>query len=152
MPNAVPDRAEIAVDLRYISPSQFETASSLMKTIAGKTFVDGTKTTLTCTPGIPPMERTDGNERLFDFVRRTALEIGQQEPWAEFSGGGSDSAFSVQAGVPTLDQMGVRGEWNHSDREYAIVESIFERIALIVSSVRNIDSFLNGEDVSPCKT
>ena len=144
VPNAVPDRAEIAVDLRYLSPSQLETASSLMTGIAEKTFVDGTKTTLSCTPGIPPMERTPLNERLFEFVRKTALEIGQKEPWAEFSGGGSDSAFSVRAGVPTLDQMGVRGEWNHSDREYAIVDSIFERISLAAAAVRNIESFLNG--------
>lgn len=145
VPNAVPDAAKIQVDLRYLSPSQFDAASAKMRGIAEKTFVDGTTTTLSCTPGIPPMEKTVQNSRLFDFVRKMAVELGQKEPWPEFSGGGSDSAFSVMAGVPTVDQMGVRGKWNHSDREYAVVDSVFERIALAVECVRSLDRFLQDD-------
>ena len=141
VPNAVPDSAEIAVDVRYLSPSQLDVISSQMSKIADTTYLDGTKTSLSCSVGIPPMAKTAGNECLFDFVRRKALELGQPEPWAEFSGGGSDSAFSVSAGVPTLDQMGVRGEWNHSDREYALVDSLFERIELVTECVMALEHF-----------
>ena len=141
VPNAVPDRAEIVVDVRYLSSSQLDVVSARMQKIADTTYLDGTKTTLSRTVGIPPMEKTPENERLFEFVRRKALELGQPEPWAEFSGGGSDSAFSVSAGVPTLDQMGVRGEWNHSEREYALVDSLFERIALVAECVMDLERF-----------
>lgn len=141
VPNAVPERAEIVVDVRYLSSSQLDVVSARMQKIADTTYLDGTKTTLSRTVGIPPMEKTPENERLFEFVRRKALELGQPEPWAEFSGGGSDSAFSVSAGVPTLDQMGVRGEWNHSEREYALVDSLFERIALVAECVMDLERF-----------
>lgn len=141
VPNAVPDRAEIAVDVRYLSSSQLAVISSQMSKVADTTYLDGTTTSLSCSVGIPPMAKTAENERLFNFVRRKALELGQPEPWAEFSGGGSDSAFSVSAGVPTLDQMGVRGEWNHSDREYALVDSVFERIALVTECVMDLEHF-----------
>jgi len=68
-------------------------------------------------------------------------ELGLPEPSMEFSGGGSDSAYSVLAGVPTVDQMGVKGEWNHSDREYAIVDSIFERARVLAACILNIGRF-----------
>ena len=87
------------------------------------------------------MEQTPENERLFRYVADVYRENGHPEPSMEFSGGGSDSAFSVLAGVPTVDQMGVKGEWNHSDREYAIVESIFERAKVLAACILNIHRF-----------
>jgi hypothetical protein len=32
--------------------------------------------------------------------------------------------------------IGVKGEWNHTPREYAVVESIFERAKLLIACVR----------------
>ena len=87
------------------------------------------------------MEQTSENERLFSYVQEIYRENGLKEPSMEFSGGGSDSAFSVYAGVPTVDQMGVKGEWNHSDREYALVDSIVERAKVLADCVLNISRF-----------
>lgn len=137
--NAVPDKADIEVDVRILSPEQEKEADATIASIAGKTYVEGTETTFTKIPGIAPMPRTKGNEAIFELVRGVALSLGLDEPAAIISGGGSDSAYSVAAGVPTIDQIGVKGQWNHADREYALVEALFERAKLVIASVLQLD-------------
>ena len=40
-----------------------------------------------------------------------------------------------------LCSCGVRGEWNHTDREYAVVESMYERTELWCMVVAALDQF-----------
>jgi len=139
--NAVPDFAEIGVDVRVLEDGQVDFVEERIKNVLEKNYVDGTRTTYVRTIGMRPMSRTAGNDRLFDFVRGVSEELGYGSPEAVVSGGGSDSAYSVAAGVPTIDQMGGKGEWNHSDREYAVVESLFERTRLAVACVLELEKF-----------
>ena len=44
-------------------------------------------------------------------------------------------------GVPTLCSCGVRGEWNHTDREYALVDSMYERVEMWSLVVSELDAF-----------
>jgi len=55
-------------------------------------------------------------------------------------GGASDAAYITMAEVPCLCSMGVKGEWNHTDREYALVDSAIERIILIVDSILELEN------------
>ena len=43
--------------------------------------------------------------------------------------------------VPTICSIGVRGEFNHTDREYAIVETLFERAEILTNAVVEIEEF-----------
>jgi glutamate carboxypeptidase len=61
--------------------------------------------------------------------------LGLKEPQANYSGGSSDSANSVRAGVPTLCGFGVKGEFNHTLQEYALMESLFERAKLLAITI-----------------
>lgn len=142
--NAVPDHAEIAVDVRVRTEEQLAWADEKIREIADRTYVEGTSATCSADAGIPPMLRTEGNDRLFGYVKSIAAELGLAEPSAIISGGGSDSAFSVRAGIPTIDQMGVKGRWNHSDREFAVAETLFERTKLAIACVLDIDKFEAG--------
>lgn len=140
--NAVPDSASIEIDVRVLRNEQLAYVDQKIQEIAAKTYVDGTTTTLVKDPGsLGPMERTPGNDKLFEYVKALGPKSGNAISEAIVSGGGSDSTFSVMAGVPTIDQMGVQGKWNHSDREYAVVESLFKRAKLAVDCVINIDEF-----------
>ena len=141
VPNAVPDAAVAGFDVRCMAVDQIAEAKEKLQKIAEKTYIEGTTTTLRFISDLIPMEQTTENERLFRYVQEIYRENGLVEPSMEFSGGGSDSAFSVYAGVPTVDQMGVKGEWNHSDREYALVDSIVERAKVLADCVLNIDRF-----------
>lgn len=56
-------------------------------------------------------------------------------------GGGSDAGHFAAMGSPTLCSCGVRGEWNHTEKEYAVVESMFQRSKLFAAAVIEMDEF-----------
>lgn len=139
--NAVPDNAEIEVDIRVLDETQFDQVENMISKIATKTYVQGTNTKYERTLGISPMKATKENQRLFELVNRVSEKLGFDKPHSIISGGGSDSAYSTKVGVPTIDQMGVKGQWNHSDREYAVVETLFERAKLAIACVLELEKF-----------
>ena len=81
------------------------------------------------------MVTTEGCKRLFKIVKDTSKEIGLEEPHSTFVGGGSESAYSVIANVPTVRSMGIKGRWNHSVKEFALVDTLFERTKLLAACV-----------------
>ncbi len=140
VPNAVPGHAKIVIDIRYLDPALMPDIQCQLEAIAAKTYVQGTTTTLTQAPGIPPMQTTDGGKKLFELVKKTYAELGIGTPYRKLVGGGSDSAYSVIAGVPTVCAMGVKGGRNHSPEEFAVVETLFERAKLLAACTINIDA------------
>lgn len=83
------------------------------------------------------MKRTEATEMLFETVKETYEEMGLPKPHAMMVGGGSDSAYTVLAGVPTICAMGVKGEHNHTPREYADTASLFERAKILAACIIN---------------
>ena len=139
VPNAVPGYAKIVVDVRYQDPALLPDIERQLAEVAAKQYVPDTSTTLTQTPGIAPMQTTDGVRQLFEVVKKTYAEMGLGTPYAKYVGGGSDSAYSVIAGVPTVCAMGVKGGRNHSPEEFAIVDTLFERAKLMALCTLNLD-------------
>lgn len=137
--NAVPDHAEIEIDVRYLDPAELPGIKAKIEAVAARTYVEGTSTQVTQIPGIAPMQTTDGVKGLFAVVAKSYAENGWGTPYEKFVGGGSDSAYSVMAGVPTVCAMGVKGGRNHSPQEFAVVESLFERAKLLVVCTLNLD-------------
>ncbi|MDT8902593.1 M20 family metallopeptidase [Anaeroselena agilis] len=137
--NAVPDYAKILVDIRYQDPGQLGKIKAMVDKVAAKTHIDGTSTTYSFSDGIAPMQTTPASKALFEIVRQAYEENGFGRPYEHFVGGGSDSAFTVLAGVPTVCAMGVKGGRNHSAQEYAVVETLFERAKLLVDCVLRLD-------------
>lgn len=140
--NAVPDYAKILVDIRYQDPAQLEEIKTMVERITAKTHIDGTSTTYSFTTGIAPMQITPASQLLFEIVKKSYEENGLGIPYEHFVGGGSDSAFTVLAGVPTVCAMGVKGGRNHSDQEFAVVETLFERAKLLIDCVLKLDAEL----------
>ena len=89
---------------------------------------------------LPPMETTDGVLRLLDHMDRTSRDLGFGPAEGIYVGGGSDAAYTVMADIPTLCSCGVKGEHNHSDREYASLQSLFQRAELAACSVLALPS------------
>lgn len=140
VPNAVPGYAKIIVDIRYLDPESLPDIRRQIEDVAAKTYVQGTSTTVVQVPGIAPMKTTEGVKELFAIVKKTYEENGWGEPYGKLVGGGSDSAYSVIAGVPTVCAMGVKGGRNHSPEEFAIVETLFERAKLLAACTLNLDA------------
>lgn len=137
---AVPDYAKIYIDVRYKNPDDLPDIIKQIEDVAGKVHVEGTAATVTFMDGIKPMKTTDEVMQLFEIVKKAYEENGFGTPYAKKVGGGSDSAYTVLAGVPTVCAMGVKGGRNHSPEEYAIVGSLFERAKLMVDCVLKLDS------------
>lgn len=140
VPNAVPGQAKIVVDIRYLEPDLLPEIRRQLQEVAAKNYVKDTTTTLTEVPGIAPMKTTPAVEDLFAVVKKTYAEMGLGTPYPKLVGGGSDSAYSVMAGVPTVCAMGVKGGRNHSPQEFAIVETLFERAKLLAACTMNLDA------------
>lgn len=139
VPNATPDYAKIKIDIRYTNESDVPKFTKQLEEIAAKTYVPGTSTMLTAGAAFKPMETTEGVRRLFSLVEEAYIENGFGSPYEKRVGGGSDSAYSVMAGVPTVCAMGVKGGRNHSPEEYAVVETLFERAKLLADCVLRLN-------------
>ena len=140
VPNAVPGQAKIVIDIRYLEPDLLPEIRRQLQEVAAKNYVKDTTTTLKEVPGIAPMKTTPAVEDLFAVVKKTYAEMGLGTPYPKLVGGGSDSAYSVMAGVPTVCAMGVKGGRNHSPQEFAVVETLFERAKLLAACTINLDA------------
>lgn len=88
-----------------------------------------------------PYETTEDVIRFYEFCNETAREYGFQHMGAKSLGGGSDAAYLTLAGIPAICSFGVQGQWNHTDKEYALVDSLFERSKLIGTIILNLGKF-----------
>lgn len=133
--NATPDYCKVVIDIRHKNISDRESITASLQKIADKTYIQGTQTILTPGTTFAPMETTDGVMQVFELVKATSVEEGFAAPTPITTGGASDSAYSVIAGVPTLCSMGVKGGRNHSPEEFAVVETMFERAKLLIACI-----------------
>ena len=85
--------------------------------------------------GVPPMERTPEIAALFKQAQSLAREMGIEITEGS-TGGGSDGNRTAALGVPTFDGMGVVGEGGHSIHEYAVIDSLPERAAIMAAMLR----------------
>ncbi len=138
--NAIPNYCEVEGDIRFLDPALSLPVREALDRVLQKTYIEGTRTELLVyREGMIPMKRTEGNEKLFALVKETAEENGMKISEGKLVGGGSDSGYVVAAGVPTVCAMGVKGKWNHTKDEYALVDSLFERAKLLGAVLMKLD-------------
>lgn len=139
--NAIPRLCKLEVECRFETVNEMEEFKKNLSEICSKTYIDGTETTLEYGSSFAPYETTDAVMRFWDFVRKTAEEAGLEEVKGKRLGGSSDAGYIGMAGVPVLCSFGIQGEWNHTLREYAILDSLVSRGKLISATILNLDCF-----------
>lgn len=130
VPNAIPENAWCRVDVRFRTMAGIERVEKALKEITDKVYIDQVQTTCRCEVKMGAMERLASSEALFDKANQIAREAGLPEMKAIAVGGGSDSAYITAEGVPALCAMGVKGQFNHTVREWAEESSLTERAKL----------------------
>ena len=135
MSGAVPKHCELAIDMRATKVAEMDKVKKQAEAICGKTYIDGTTTTFKYTTEMLPFERTEAGMAFYEKVAQLAASSGLGEHACKDLGGSSDAAYLTIAGVPTICSCGVRGQWNHTVREYAIVDSMYERAKLWASVI-----------------
>lgn len=130
MSPAVAGHCRIEIDTRAIKVDEMKKVKEQIQEVCNETFIEGTSTVCHFENEMFPFEKTEAGMKFYQQVHDIALEKGFGEIGYKELGGCSDASALTIAGIPTLCSCGVRGQWNHTAREYALVESMFERINL----------------------
>ncbi|MGF6907891.1 M20/M25/M40 family metallo-hydrolase [Fusobacterium sp. PH5-44] len=134
-PNTISENCTMTVNIRFRKNSDIEKIENFLHKIVDTSYVGGTTATLERISLSSPMEENDKNYKLFELIKKNSEELGFGSPYPCYLGGGSDAAYSVELGIPTVCGMGVRGYDNHTVRERAIISSMTERAKLIVKTI-----------------
>ena len=137
--NTIPDSCTVSIGYRFPSYEIDQEISQAIDAAASRHFVENTTIRRTQKMHIDCMETTSGVSRLYEHLRKTAELCGYGPLKALCVNGGSDSSIAVAAGVPTVCGMGVSGQYNHTEREYAEVESLFDRCFLAAAAISLLD-------------
>lgn len=136
-PNTVPDLASAELDIRFPDQRAQALIEEAAAELTARTVIPGTTAELSPTSGRPAMPQSDGNRRLYAIIRDQARLFGYDLP-EELRSGVSDANFIGGLGVPVLDGLGPVGDLDHSELEFILKNSIFERIALTAATMAGI--------------
>lgn len=139
--NAIPEDCEIEVDVRFESVEELTNIEENIHHVCATAYIEGVQTQIEKRPGIMPFETKESGMKFYEFAKEIAAKNGFGALGAKRLGGGSDASYTTMAGVPSICSFGVQGQWNHTAKEYAIIESLFQRTKLIGTIVLNLNDF-----------
>lgn len=140
--NAVPDFAACWGNLRYRDPA---VGGAILRDL------DALATEGDALPRVrvdrhlnrPAKPETDAVRRLAETARAAAEDLGQTLPFAK-TGGVCDGNIMQDAGLPTIDTLGVRGGNLHRTDEFIEVPSLVERAQLFAVLLMRLASPSRG--------
>jgi glutamate carboxypeptidase len=128
--NVVADLASASIDVRV---SAMADASRIEQALDGlRPHLQGTRLEVHGGVDRPPLERTAGGTRLYEFARDVARNLGRDLPEGA-AGGASDGNFTAAVGVPTLDGLGPRGDGAHALHEHVEIDDLPWRAAFLAA-------------------
>ncbi|MDY6793056.1 MAG: M20/M25/M40 family metallo-hydrolase, partial [Thermodesulfobacteriota bacterium] len=133
-PNTVPEDSTAFIDFRLLSVEDKKYVEEKIQAIVKKQHTPYTSSKVEILTSRPPMNQNPANRELFQAVKDVAksLDLPIKE---EFRAGASDANLIAQQNVPVIDGLGPMGGKDHSDDEYMIKESLWQRAALIACSI-----------------
>lgn len=139
--NTVPGECKATIDIRLSTQEENDRIKKAVKKILSKTYIEGTSTAYNIPAEMAAYETTDDVLRFYNFVKSTAQKHGLPEVKNTVLGGVSDAAYITIAGTPVICSFGIQGQWNHTVREYAVLDSILDRAKLISSVISDIEPY-----------
>lgn len=133
-PNTVADHALLGVDVRYENPSDRKDLEEKIGKIIQTRHVPGTSTFMRIKSQRPPMPQSIQNRQLYQRIKKVAVDLGMDVK-EEFRSGVSDANLIADENTPVLDGLGPIGSKDHSENEYMIRKSLFERTLLIACAI-----------------
>lgn len=134
--NVIPEHATLAVDVRFLKPSEAERVD---KAITGlQPVLPGAGVRVTGGIDRGPMERNEQMIRCYQQARAIAARLGL-ELREDGSGGASDGNFTAAMGIPTLDGLGPGGIGMHAKHEQVHIRTLHRRAALLAQMLIDWD-------------
>jgi glutamate carboxypeptidase len=138
--NTVAPHAQGQIDFRHKDPADRDEILAKIHAIVAKSFVPGTRATLTIKGEFLPLTQDEAAARAFALYRDAAKEAGLDiQP--HFSGGCADSGFTAAQGAPTLCAVGPVGGEAHSPEEYLEVATLVPRAQALARSILRLEAY-----------
>lgn len=137
---AIPERCEFVAETRFTSEEEKERILREMTEILTTANIEGTTTEFY--HDTPQFMAFHPNEKIMgflDFLNGVAAENGFPEFGAIELGGSADSGAIAASGIPILCSCGVIGQYNHNLKEYAVVESMFDRAKIYTLAILSME-------------
>ncbi len=136
--NTVAPWAQGQIDLRYVEPADRDEIVGKIHAIVAKSFVPGTRASLTIRGEFLPLTQTPAAAKLFEMYREAAGESGLSIH-GEFSGGCADSGFTAAVGAPTICAVGPIGGKAHSPDEFLELDSLVPRAQALARAILRLE-------------
>ena len=136
--NVVPAQAQAIFEMRAADQEHFDAGrAAIAAIIAAPRTIAGTTATLNPGPTHLPLTFTDGARRMVALAETAAVDLGLMlRPLS--IGGASDGNTTGGMGVPTLDGLGLIGQFSHHPEEHIIIDYIPIRLALLAGLIHKL--------------
>ena len=124
--NTVAEKCSFTADFRFSSEEDCVKAQELVKEISEHNIIEGCRCELERISYRPAMLLCDQNINLLRRMNEIYKQVGLPCLTYRTCLSGSDAAYMTQAGIPTVDSLGVDGGKIHSIDEYAYLTSLAE--------------------------
>ncbi len=118
-PNTVAEHCTFTADIRFATAEQMAFAEEEVRRIADTVFVKGCSCECVQLSRRPAMELCHRNEELLRRINEINGQVGLPLIAARPEPSGSDAAYTTIHGIPTVDNLGVVGDFIHSVNEFA---------------------------------
>ncbi len=134
--NVVPEHCEAWLDLRFEQDQDGQkVVDAVHELIARDSSV---KWQVEGGMNRPAMSETEESKQLFQTAKQLASQQGIDLVGIH-TGGGSDANFTMNAGCPTLDGLGIDGGGMHTLNEYAHLHNLKERCLLFMRLLATLE-------------
>ena len=144
--SSIPDLCKVVFDVRFTNRKEGEYIAEYVDKVMNTAYIEGTVTEYY--KNLAKLKAFDGEPqvmKLFNFVN----EVAKENEFPEFGqiklGGASDAGNIAASGIPVICSCGVIGEFNHNIREYAVVESLFDRSKIFALAVLEINKMIENK-------
>ncbi len=132
---ATPAEGYLITDIRYVDDEHGKIAAQVIKDI--KPTIEGMKIEISGGVEKPALKQGEYSKAAVTRTIEIIEEMGYEYK-PKVLGGGSDGNFTSGIGCPTIDGLGLNGEFLHNPREYVITSTIPQRVALIAELIRTL--------------
>lgn len=124
--NSVAENCSFTADFRFKNSAQYNQAVDIVNKLSNKTFIEGCTCSTEKISERPAMEKSKINQELLKRMNEIYSECDLPVLTPRFCLSGSDTAYSTNAKIPTVDNVGVDGGRIHSIDEFAYLKSLAE--------------------------
>lgn len=133
--NVIPDFAKASVDVRIAEESEGRRIEDGFQALEKQVITPGVRVEVFGEINRVPMVPSERTRGLWDQIADIGKTIGLDMKLTS-TGGCSDGNYTAALGIPTIDAMGIRGGFAHSEDEYVDLESIIPNLHLMCEIVK----------------